>query len=231
MTEQLLGGAPGASCERKVPAIRVLVVDDHELIAESLGRLLDGAEDMSVVQVVGSAQAGIAAAARLHPDVVLMDYDLPDLDGVIAAAQILRDWSATKVVMLTGSGDDERLALRAMEGGCAGFVGKGRSVNELLAAVRAAHAGEALIAPSMLVRLLPRIIRRTEASAPILSGRELEVLGLMADGGTDKDIAKQLFISLNTARKHVQNIIRKLGANSKLGAVVLAVRSGVISPL
>jgi DNA-binding NarL/FixJ family response regulator len=212
------------------PSVRVLLVDDHAMVAESLRRLLDSRPDVDVVGVAGTARDGVDAATRLRPDVVLMDYELPDGDGVTAAAEIKQSSPATRVVMFTGSGDDEALALRALEAGCSGFVGKARGVDELLAAVRAAHAGEALIAPSMLARLLPRLERRYEAVGRTLSRRELDVLSAMTLGATDKEIADRLVISHNTARKHVQNILRKLGAHSKLEAVVIAVREGVVRP-
>jgi DNA-binding NarL/FixJ family response regulator len=211
--------------------IRVLLVDDHAMVAESLRRLLDSSGDIEVVDVVGSSSNAVDAARRLRPDVVLMDYGLPDADGVTTAALVMRESPATRVVMLTGAGDDERLALRASEAGCSGFVGKDRGVGELLAAVRAVHAGEALIDPSMLARLLPRLDRRYQHVGSNLTRRELEVLSVMAEGASDKEIAHALGISHNTARKHVQNIIGKLGAHSKLEAIVIAVREGVIRPL
>jgi DNA-binding NarL/FixJ family response regulator len=133
--------------------------------------------------------------------------------------------------MLTGSGDDDELALRALAAGCTGFVGKGQSITELVSSLRAAYVGEAIIAPSVLARLLPRVLRQAQGSEGRLSDRELEVLQSMATGATDKEIAAALFISLNTVRKHVQNVIRKLGTHSKLEAVVVAVRDGVIGPL
>jgi DNA-binding NarL/FixJ family response regulator len=138
--------------------IRVLVVDDHEILAEGLRRLLDSCSDIEVVGVVGTAEESVSAAARLRPDVILMGYQLPDGDGVTAVEQIKRDGLATQVVMLTGSGDDERLARRAFEVGCAGVIGDSRSVEDLLAVVRAAYAGEVLITTSMLVRLIPRAV-------------------------------------------------------------------------
>ena len=220
-----------AGAQVDAPHIRVLVVDDHEILAQGLSRLLDSCADIDVVGIVGTVNDAVATAAQIRPDVILMDYQLPDGDGVAAVARIKQEVPSVQVVMLTGSGDDERLARRAFEVGCCGFLGKSRSVEDLLAVVRAAYAGEVLIAPSMLMRLLPRITRHYEGVGGGLSQRELEVLGVMAEGGTDKDIANRLFVSLNTARKHTQNIIRKLGAHSKLEAVVIAVREGVIHPL
>jgi DNA-binding NarL/FixJ family response regulator len=173
----------------------------------------------------------VTISLDLRPDVVLMDYQLPDGDGVTAVEQIKREIPATQVVMLTGSDNDERLARRAFEAGCSGFVGKSRSVEDLFSVVRAAHAGDVLITPVMLLMLLPRSTASNGGVGANLSRRELEVLGVMAEGGSDKEIAERLFISLNTARKHAQNIIRKLGAHSKLEAVVVAVRAGLIRPM
>lgn len=211
--------------------IRVLIVDDHAMVAESFRRMLEGHDDIAVVAVVGTVREALEAATRLRPDVVLLDYLLPDGDGVTTAEQIKRDVADTKVVMLTGSSEDERVALRAIEAGCSGFITKNRTADELLAAVRAAHAGDALVAPAMLARLLPRLQRNYRGVAADLTPRELEVLQLMAEGASDKAIAQSLVITLNTARNHVQNVIRKLQAHSKLEAVVTAVREGVLRPL
>ena len=211
--------------------IRVLIVEDHEILAEGLTRLLSTCSDIEVAGVVGTVNDAVAEAVQVRPDVVLMDYQLPDGDGVAAVAQIKQEVPSTQVVMLTGSGDDERLARRAFEAGCCGFVGKSRSVEDLFSVVRAAHAGEVLISPVMLLMLLPQVSPRADGVGGSLSRRELEVLAVMAEGGSDKEIADRLFVSLNTARKHAQNIIRKLGAHSKLEAVVIAVRAGVIRPL
>ena len=220
-----VSAGPGA---RGSPAIRVLLVEDQQIVAESLRLLLDRVHDIEVVGVTGTVAAGTAETTRLRPDVVLMDYQLPDGDGVTAARQIVAGLQAA-VVMLTASGDDD-LALRALEAGCAGFVDKAETVSTLVAAIRAASAGELLIGPSVLARLLPRISRREKPVSAGLSSRELEVLGLMALGCADREIANRLFISVNTARKHVQNIVRKLGAHSKLEAVMIAVRGHIVRP-
>lgn len=201
------------------------------MIAESLRRLLDSCDDINVVGVVGTGTEGIADSFRIRPHVVLMDYCLPDIDGVTAAARIKAEMPAMRVVILTSAGGDDRIALRAIEAGCSGFLTKDGTIDELLASVRAAYAGEALITPSMLMRLLPRLERDYHQVGHDLSPREREVLDAMARGDSDKEIAERLTISFNTARKHVQNVIRKLGAHSKLEAVVVAVREGVVRPL
>jgi DNA-binding NarL/FixJ family response regulator len=215
----------------KAPRIRLLIVDDHDMLADSLRLVFASCPDIEVVGAVGTVSGAVAGAIELHPDVVLMDYKLPDGDGVAAVTQIKQNDPTIQLVMLTGSGEDERLARRAFEAGCSGFMSKSRSVDELLAVLRAAHAGEVLITPVMLMKLLPTVARNGDGRRAGLSRRELEVLSVMAEGVSDKELAARLFVSLNTVRKHTQNIIRKLGAHSKLEAVVIAVREGMILPL
>jgi DNA-binding NarL/FixJ family response regulator len=215
----------------ETPNIRVLIVKDQTLFAASLRVLLDSCADIEVIGIASTAAAALVEVARHRPDVVLVDCELPDTDGLTAVARIRDTYPRARIVMLAGSNNEERLALRALEAGCSGFLGRMQSVDQLLAVVRAANAGEAIIIPSGLVRLVPRSGRRYEEIGATLSRRELEVLCVMAEGASDRDIATKLFVSLNTARKHTHNIIRKLGAHSKLEAVVIAVREGVIHSL
>lgn len=208
--------------------IRVLIVDDHRMVAEGLASSLREDPAIDVVGLAGTA-AEADEMARLHrPDVVLMDFGLPDGDGAQAARKIREHRPETKVVMVTSFVDDAIL-LAAIDAGCSGFIPKQKPSAEVLAAVKAAHEGEALISPSMLVRLLPRLRRSAPGTpAPTLSARELEVLRLMAEGVGNKEIAKRLFVSVNTVRNHVQGILEKLEAHSKLEAVAVATRQGII---
>jgi two-component system response regulator DevR len=165
---------------------------------------------------------------RMHePDVVLMDYELPDGDGAVATERIKAEVPATQVVMVT-SFDDETVLVRAIEAGCSGFITKHKAIQEVSSAVRAAHAGEALISPSMLARLLPRLRQNPRGLGADLTPREVEVLKLLADGVSNQQIAEKLVLSMHTVRNHVQNVITKLGAHSKLEAVATAVREGII---
>jgi two-component system response regulator DevR len=213
------------------PPIRLLIVDDHVMVAGSLRSVVSSYSDIEVVGTAGTVSDAVAMASNLQPDIVLMDYLLPDGDGITAAAQIKRNDPKIQLVMLTGSGEDKRLARRAFEAGCSGFLSKTRSVDDLIAVLRAAHSGEVLIMADMLMKLLPSVARHDDGSRAGLSPREIEVLSVMAEGGSDKEIAAKLFVSLNTVRKHTQNIIRKLGAHSKLEAVVIGVREELILPL
>ncbi|MCA1831357.1 MAG: response regulator [Actinomycetota bacterium] len=207
--------------------IKVLVVDDHQMFAEGLIKALSDEDDVIVVGSAGSV-AGARAAANTHtPDVILMDYELSDGDGAQATQFIKEELPNTKVVMLT-SFTDESVLVSAIEAGCSGFVTKHKAVEEVAAAVRAAYEGEALISPSMLARLLPKLRRSSRGLGSDLTPRELEVLKLLAEGLANTAIAERLVISLHTVRNHVQSIIMKLQAHSKLEAVTIAVREGVI---
>jgi DNA-binding NarL/FixJ family response regulator len=207
--------------------IRVVVVDDHEMFAQGLTAVLGADPSIEVVATAGTVEAGLAAA-RLHaPDVVLMDYELPDGDGASATERIKADVPNAQVVMVT-SFDDEGILVRAIEAGASGFITKHKAIQEVAAAVRAAHAGEALISPSMLARLLPKLRQNPRGLGSDLTAREVEVLKLLAAGVSNQQIAEELVLSLHTVRNHVQNVITKLGAHSKLEAVATAVREGLI---
>lgn len=197
------------------------------MFAEGLARSLRDCPD---IEVVGCASTGREAEERARqevPDVVLMDFGLPDQDGARTTRAIRAAAPDVKVVMLTSLVDDS-VVLSAIDAGCSGYVTKDKQVSELVEAIRAAHAGEALIAPAMLVRLLPRLRRSYQGLGSDLTVREREVLALLAEGLPNKDIAGRLVVSLNTVRTHVQNILTKLQAHSKLEAVAVAAREGII---
>lgn len=207
--------------------VGVLIVDDHRMFGESLSRLLSDEDGISVLGVATTGEAAVEVALRLHPQVVLMDYQLPDRDGVAVTEEIKSREPAIMVVMLTGLGD-ERLLLASIEAGCSGFLTKDRAAAEVADAVRAAAAGEALISPMLLARLLPKLNRTHRALGADLTDREREILGLLARGWSNKQIAADLYLSLNTIRNHIQAVLKKLGSHSKLEAVSTAVREGII---
>ena len=207
--------------------IGVLLVDDHRMFAQSLARLLADEPDIDVLGVAEEAPTALAQAAELHPQVVLVDYLMPSMDGVAMTAELKRIDPTMSVVMLTGSADD-RVLLAAIEAGCSGFVTKDRAADEVVHAVRAAAAGEALVSPALLGRLLPRLGRGYHETGSDLTEREREVLSLIAHGWTNAVVAARLHLSVNTVRNYVQSILTKLDAHSKLEAVAIAVRAGVI---
>jgi DNA-binding NarL/FixJ family response regulator len=212
--------------EATVP-ISVLIVDDHRMFAESLARLLADEPGIDVVGTAATGAGGIEMANRLLPQVVLVDYQMPDLDGVATAAEIKRRHPDQMVIMLTASNDD-RVLLAAIDAACSGFLTKDRAAVEVADAVRSAAAGEAVISPALLARLLPKLNRTQPAIGSDLTEREREILELVARGLTNKAIAAELHLSVNTIRNYVQYILNKLAAHSKLEAVATAVREGII---
>lgn len=209
--------------------IRVLLVDDHQVFASSLAFVLDNEPDLRVVGVATSIRAALDLAASSAPEVILLDYRLPDGNGVSAIAPLLAAEPRAQIVMLTAS-TSEQVLLAAVEAGAAGFIDKSRGLGEVTAAVRSAAAGESLISPQLLARLLPRL-RRQEANGPgqQLTEREREVLGYLAEGLSNAEIGARMVVSVHTVRNHVANLSAKLGAHSKLEALATAVRRGLVA--
>lgn len=208
-------------------AVRVLVVDDHEVFGTSLARTLDDEPDLDVIGSV----TGATEALDIIPqgvDVVLSDFRLAESDGVTLARMVRERWPDVKVVILTASNDEAVLAA-ALDAGCAGFVTKGESLSTVIGAIRGAAAGEAVITPSLLARLLPRITQRGKGPNPDLTRREREVLLLIVQGKTNQEIADHLVLSRDTVRNHVASILSKLGVHSKLQAAAVAVQRGLVA--
>jgi DNA-binding NarL/FixJ family response regulator len=213
--------------------IRVLLVDDHQLLTGSLSALLSREPDMEVVGVAGSV-ADAKALAKDRVDVVLMDYRLPDGTGAEATRAIKARWPAARVVMLTAVNDDETI-LESIQAGADGYLTKDRAVDEVVSAVRAAHAGETLLPRSVIVGIAQRVVaardRGTERrQIEPLTPRELEVLKALTEGLSTPEICERLFIAPNTLRTHVQNIMGKLRVHSKLEAVAFAIRNRLVEP-
>jgi DNA-binding NarL/FixJ family response regulator len=208
-------------------SIRVLVVDDHEVLASSLAQVLDSEPDLRSVGIAGSLERAAALIRTTTPDVLLLDHRLPDGDGVAAIGHLRGLRPSMAVIVLTGS-PAEHLMVAAVEAGVSGFLSKSRSLGEVTSAVRAAAAGEAVISPEMLSRLLPRL-RGTGRVGPVaLTRREREILDLIAQGLTNATIAEELMVSVNTVRNHVANLLAKLGARSKLEGLSIAMREGLL---
>jgi DNA-binding NarL/FixJ family response regulator len=206
--------------------IRVVIVD-LEMVAEGLAAVLNTTTDISVVATAPSADAAVAAVADHRPSVVLLEYHLPDGDGAAATRRILSEDPSVKVVVLATTDDPVPLR-RAIEAGCTGYLHKAASRADLTAAVRAANAGQIVISPARLRSLLPQDPHHVDSP---FTSRELEILRLMGEGLTNKAIAERLVLSVHTVRSHVQAVLAKLGAHSKLEAVVAARRRGLITGL
>lgn len=207
---------------------RVLVVDDHEMVAESLVRVLSEDPSIDVVAAVGTKEEAVEAVPRLAVDVAVVDYNLPDGDGIGLASELRQMAPDVAVLLLTGMAN-ERVLVRAIEAGCAGFVTKDRAVSELVTAIRVVAGGDTWVPESLIAQLLPALQRNRRGVGGDLTPREIEILRLAAEGLANAVIAERLYLSVNTVRNHIQNAIAKLDAHSKLEAVAIAVREGIIA--
>jgi two-component system, NarL family, response regulator DevR len=212
--------------------IRVLIVDDHRMVADGLALTLSHDPEITVVGVGTTMAEGVALALEHRPNVVLMDYFLPDGTGARAATQIREHAPDAAVVILTASGDDDAL-LAAVDSGACGFLLKTQAAIQVVEAVRRAAEGEMLIPAATLVGLLSRSRQRESSDGRIrhgetLTAREHEILSMVARGASNRAIAEELVIEYSTVRSHVQKIIDKLGAHSKLEAVARASEAGLL---
>ena len=215
-------------------AIRVLIVDDHALFRRGLQMVLEGEADIDVVGEASDGHEAIERAEATTPDVVLMDVRMPKRSGIEATRTIKDTLPSTKILMLTIS-DEEADLYEAIKAGASGYLLKEISIEEVASAVRQVQAGQALISPSMASKLLnefaamvKRRDERTQVPGPRLTERELEVLKLVAKGMNNRDIGSELFISENTVKNHVRNILEKLHLHSRMEAVVYAVREKLL---
>jgi two-component system, NarL family, response regulator LiaR len=210
-----------------VAEIRVLVADDHAVVREGLRTFLALQEGIEVVGEAADGEAAVREAERLRPDVALMDLKMPRLDGVGAMRELRRRLPGCRVIVLTSYADDDRL-LPAIQAGAAGYLLKDVEPRELARAVRAAHAGEALLDPAVAARLMEAVAG--PAPAERLTPREREVLELIARGMANKRIARELGLSEKTVKAHVGHVLAKLGVTDRTQAALHAVRAGLIAP-
>ena len=216
--------------------IRVLVVDDQELVRLGFCVILDAADGITVVGEAANGEAAVSQVAEHEPDVVLMDIRMPGMDGLEATRRITGGpEAAPKVVMLT-TFDLDDYVYEALRAGASGFLLKDSPRHDLIAAVRAAAAGDALLAPSVTRRLIEQFARRPPETSPSpsqlasLTARERDVLLLLARGHSNAEIATVLFVSEATVKTHVGNLLAKLGLRDRVQAVILAYETGIVVP-
>jgi len=214
---------PGATSR----TIRVFIIDDHRMFTQAVAAALTEEPDMEVVDTVENLASARRRLEELEVDVILLDQRLPDGQGTHAAAELRALCPGAKVVLVTAAMEPSVLN-EALAAGCAGFVTKGDSIDALAAAVRAAASGATPVSPAMLTRITGGNSNNSSLTEP-LTPRETAVLLFLADGMSNEEIAKRLFISIHTLRNHIQSIISKLGAHSKLEAVSIAIREGLIT--
>jgi DNA-binding NarL/FixJ family response regulator len=213
--------------------MKILLVDDHVLFREGLAGLINSQPDLTVVGSADSVEDAIAKACALKPDLILMDFGLPDGTGLDATRAILEDSPHIKIVFLTMHEDDERL-FEALRSGAKGYLFKNTSVNKLLSFIRGVEQGEAAITRSTASRLLDIFARTTPlpssppAELEILTPRELEILQELDTGATNREIANRLVISERTVKNHVSNILSKLNLKNRYEASRFARRHGLI---
>ncbi|GII19183.1 DNA-binding response regulator [Planomonospora parontospora subsp. antibiotica] len=207
-----------------VTPIRLLIADDHPIVRDGIRGMFAGDPDFEVLGEAGDGAQAVELARALNPDVILMDLRMPGTDGVTAIKELARLGSAARVLVLT-TYDTDRDVLPAIEAGATGYLLKDTGRDELVRAVRTAARGEAVLSPSVATRLLGQV--RTPADP--LSAREREVLRLIAEGGTNREIAVRLFISEATVKSHVLHIYTKLGVNDRAAAVAVAFRRGLLT--
>ena len=236
-----MSGDPGTVREaddaRGVPdPIRVLIVDDHALFRRGLEMVLAEEPDIELVGEASDGAEAVAKAGEALPDVILMDIRMPKSSGIEACRAMKEVAPSAKIVMLTISDEEEDL-FEAIRAGASGYLLKDIPYDEVADVVRAVHGGQSLINPSMAAKLLTEFAalakrdgeeRAQEVPAPKLTDREMEVLRLVARGMNNRDIAKELFISENTVKNHVRNILEKLQIHSRMEAVMIAVRENLI---
>ncbi|SER25891.1 two component transcriptional regulator, LuxR family [Lentzea xinjiangensis] len=218
--------------------IRVVVVDDQEMVREGFSALLDAQDDIEVVGAAGNGVQGVALARTVRPDVVLMDIRMPEMDGLTATRLLLGgadDADDVKVLVLT-TFDLDDYVYEALQAGASGFLLKHAPARELLNAVRVVAAGEALLAPSITKRLIEDFVRsrRTERVRParltVLTERETEILVLVAQGMSNAEIAAHLVLAEQTVKTHVSRVLTKLGLRDRAQAVIAAYESGLVVP-
>src|SRR5258707_1906169 len=238
----IMAAAPGRRAAARDPSprtepIRTMIVDDHALFRRGLQMVLEGEPDIDLVGQASDGAEAVEKAAESLPDIVLMDIRMPRSSGIEAARAMKEAAPSAKIVMLTISDEEEDL-FEPIRAGASGYLLKDIRLDELAGSVRAVHGGQSLINPSMAGKLLTEfatLARRDaeeepakHAPAPKLTDREMEVLRLVARGMNNRDIPKELFISENTVKNHVRNILEKLQIHSRMEAVMIAVPGKLI---
>jgi len=211
----------------------IVIVDDHRAFGEALALALRKERDLDVVAVSTDGQSAIEIIAETRPDVVLLDLQMPGVDGLQVSSQIREASEKTSIIILTGASDALAHG-RAVQAGAHGFLEKTAAIGEIAEAVRRARRGEALNPPEEVEAALERVSRTRRREGDMgsrldrLTPRELEILRALADGRTADEIVSDLGVTRNTLRTHVQNILMKLGVHSKLDAIVAAIRHGKV---
>jgi len=213
--------------ESSMETIRILLVEDQTLMRQGLRTILDLEPGLRVVGEAADGETGVRLALELRPDVILMDVQLPGLNGLEAIAAICAVWPAANIIILTTFARDDYV-FQGVRAGARGFLLKDLPAEELIQTIRRVHAGEVFIQPEIASRLLRELIRPQATPLEPLSDREREVLVLLAQGYSNREIAERLFLSEGTVKNHVSNILGKLQAENRTQAAEIARRYGLL---
>ena len=217
-----------------MPEIRLLLVDDHEIVRSGLKMLLESQPDISIIGEAGSGMQAIEIVNRLSPDVVVMDITLPDISGIETTKRIKRAHPEVAIIALTIH-EDEQYFFEMLKAGAAGYVPKRAASEDLIQAVRSAFAGDIYLYPTLARALVSDFLSMAsmgdeKATMNGLTSREQEILGMLAEGCTNDEIANKLVISKHTVERHRENVMRKLNLHSRSELVKYAIRKGLIEP-
>lgn len=208
--------------------IRVLLVDDHEMVRLGVSSYLSVQDDIEVVGEAENGRIGYEKALELKPDIILMDLVMEEMDGIESTQKILQDWPAAKILIVTSFIDDEKV-YPAIEAGAAGYLLKTSTAHEIADAIRATNRGETVLEPAVTGKMMERMTRKKE---PLLyedlTNREHEILLLISEGKSNQEIADELFITLKTVKTHVSNILAKLDVEDRTQAAIYAFRNHLV---
>jgi NarL family two-component system response regulator LiaR len=208
--------------------IRVVFVDDHEMVRIGVSSYLSAQPDIEVVGEADNGKKGVELALALRPDIILMDLVMKEMDGIEATQQIIDEWPDAKIIIVTSFLDDEKV-YPALEAGATSYMLKTSKASEIANAVRATYNGQSVLEPEVTGKMMVKMRQKTtQLPHEELTSRELEILLLMAEGKTNQDIADELFIALKTVKTHVSNILSKLNVQDRTQAVIYAFKHSLI---
>jgi NarL family two-component system response regulator LiaR len=218
----------------KTTKIRLLIADDHPLVRLALRSVLEKHDDFEIIAEAGDGQEAINLAKELNPDIVIMDISMPEVSGLEATRQIKMDCPETSVLVLTVHTDNEHI-LGILEAGASAYLTKRVFGDEIIHTIRALAVGETVLSPTVWQQVLKYVSRRIAKPLQInatdkMTPKELEILGLLAKGISNKDIANELGVSVRTIKSHLADLFLKLHVSSRTEAVIVSLRSGIISP-